>query len=63
MAAHTAGCGPSRGSLPFDWHATALSNEFAEPQVSSWRDALRHVWAPTLLIAGGSASTQQEPRP
>jgi 3-oxoadipate enol-lactonase len=44
------------GPLPFDWHATALSNEFTEPQVSSWRDALRRIQAPTLLIAGGPAS-------
>jgi 3-oxoadipate enol-lactonase len=42
--------------LPFDWEATALSNEFTEPQVSSWRDSLRRVQAPTLLVAGGPAS-------
>jgi 3-oxoadipate enol-lactonase len=44
------------GPLPFDWEATALSNEFTDPQVSSWRDSLRHVHAPALLIAGGPAS-------
>lgn len=44
------------GPLSFDWDATALSNEFTDPQVSSWRDSLRHVQAPTLLIAGGPAS-------
>lgn len=44
------------GVLPFDWAATALSNEFADPQVTSWRDSLRHVRAPALLIAGGPAS-------
>jgi len=42
--------------LPFDWEATALSNEFTDPQVSSWRDSLRQVRAPALLIAGGPAS-------
>lgn len=44
------------GTLPFDWDATALSNEFTEPQVSSWRESLRHIQAPTLLVAGGPAS-------
>jgi pimeloyl-ACP methyl ester carboxylesterase len=44
------------GPLPFDWDATALSNEFTDPQVSSWRDSLRHIQAPALLIAGGPAS-------
>jgi pimeloyl-ACP methyl ester carboxylesterase len=44
------------GTLPFDWDATALSNEFTDPKVSSWRDSLRQVQAPTLLIAGGPAS-------
>ena len=44
------------GVLPFDWAATTLSNEFADPQVISWRDSLRHVQAPVLLIAGGPAS-------
>jgi 3-oxoadipate enol-lactonase len=44
------------GPLPFDWDATALSNEFTDPQVSSWRDSLRHIRAPALLIAGGPAS-------
>jgi 3-oxoadipate enol-lactonase len=42
--------------LPFDWEATALSNEFTSPQVGSWRTALRQVRAPALLIAGGPAS-------
>ena len=31
------------GPLPFDWDVTALSNEFTDPQVSSWRDSLRRV--------------------
>ncbi len=44
------------GPLPFDWAAMALSNEFTEPQVGSWRDSLRDVRAPALLIAGGGAS-------
>jgi pimeloyl-ACP methyl ester carboxylesterase len=44
------------GPLPFDWDVTALSNELTDPQVSSWRDSLRHIQAPTLLIAGGPAS-------
>jgi 3-oxoadipate enol-lactonase len=44
------------GPLPFDWDATALSNEFTDPQVSSWRDSIRHVQAPALLIAGGPTS-------
>ena len=44
------------GSLAFDWDATALSNEFTEPQVSSWRDSLRNIKAQALLIAGGPAS-------
>lgn len=44
------------GPPPFDWDATALSNEFADPQVGSWRDSLRQVRAPALLIAGGPAS-------
>jgi len=44
------------GPLPFDWDATALSNEFTDPQVSSWRESLRHIQAPALLIAGGPAS-------
>jgi 3-oxoadipate enol-lactonase len=44
------------GPLPFDWDATELSNEFTDPRVSSWRDSLRHIRAPALLIAGGPAS-------
>jgi pimeloyl-ACP methyl ester carboxylesterase len=44
------------GPLPFDWDVTALSNEFTTPQADSWRDSLRHIQAPALLIAGGPAS-------
>ena len=44
------------GPLPFDWDVTALSNEFTEPQVSSWRDSLRQIQAPALIVAGGPAS-------
>ncbi len=35
---------------------TALSNEFTDPQASAWRDELRLIQAPALLIAGGPAS-------
>ncbi|MGH3155866.1 MAG: alpha/beta fold hydrolase [Streptosporangiaceae bacterium] len=42
--------------LPFDWDVTALSNEFTDPQVSCWRDSLRRIQAPALLVAGGPAS-------
>jgi pimeloyl-ACP methyl ester carboxylesterase len=44
------------GPLPFDWDATALSNEFTVPQVDAWRDALRDIRARTLIIAGGPDS-------
>ena len=44
------------GPLPFDWDVTALTNEFTNPQVSSWRDELRRIQAPALLVAGGPAS-------
>jgi 3-oxoadipate enol-lactonase len=44
------------GPLSFDWGATALSNEFTAAQVSPWRDSLRRIQAPALLIAGGPAS-------
>jgi 3-oxoadipate enol-lactonase len=44
------------GPLPFDWAATALSNDFTSPQAGSWRDELRRIQAPALLIAGGPAS-------
>jgi 3-oxoadipate enol-lactonase len=44
------------GDLPFDWDATALSNEFTGPRVDSWRGALGQVQAETLLVAGGPAS-------
>jgi pimeloyl-ACP methyl ester carboxylesterase len=44
------------GPLPFDWDVTALSNEFTDPQASAWRDELRRIQAPALLIAGGPAS-------
>lgn len=42
--------------LSFDWDATALSNEFSDPQVSSWRESLQRIQAPALLIVGGPAS-------
>ena len=42
--------------VSFDWNATALSNEFTEPQVEAWRDSLRHIRARALLVAGGQAS-------
>lgn len=44
------------GPLPFDWDATELGNEFTDPRVSSWRDSLRDIQAPALLIAGGPDS-------
>jgi 3-oxoadipate enol-lactonase len=44
------------GPLPFDWDATALSNEFTAPQVTSWRDELRGIQVPALIVAGGPAS-------
>jgi 3-oxoadipate enol-lactonase len=44
------------GPQPFDWAATELGNEFTDPQVSSWRDSLRDIQAPALLIAGGPDS-------
>jgi 3-oxoadipate enol-lactonase len=44
------------GPLPFDWDVTALSNEFIDPQASSWREELRRIQARALLIAGGPAS-------
>ena len=44
------------GPLAFDWPATALSNEFTDPQVSSWRASLPLVQAPALLVAGGPDS-------
>jgi 3-oxoadipate enol-lactonase len=50
------------GRLPFDWDVTALSNEFTDPQVSSWRDELRWIQAPALLIAGGPASHVDQDR-
>jgi len=44
------------GTLPFDWDVTAMSNQFTSPRVGSWRDELRRIQAPALLIAGGPAS-------
>jgi pimeloyl-ACP methyl ester carboxylesterase len=44
------------GALPFDWGVTALSNQFTDPRVSSWRDELRWIQARTLVVAGGPAS-------
>jgi pimeloyl-ACP methyl ester carboxylesterase len=44
------------GPLPFDWEATALSNEFTAPQVDAWRDSLRSIQAPALIVAGGPDS-------
>ncbi len=42
--------------IPFDWDATALSNEFTDRQVSSWRESLQNIQALALIIAGGPAS-------
>jgi 3-oxoadipate enol-lactonase len=44
------------GPLPFDWAATALSNDFTSAQAGSWRDELRRIQAAALVIAGGPAS-------
>jgi pimeloyl-ACP methyl ester carboxylesterase len=44
------------GPLLFDWDVTALSNDFTDPQASSWRDELHQIQATALLIAGGPAS-------
>lgn len=44
------------GPLPFDWDVMALGNEFTDPQARSWRDELRRIRAPVLLVAGGPAS-------
>jgi pimeloyl-ACP methyl ester carboxylesterase len=41
---------------PFDWDVTGLSNEFTEPRVRSWRDSLRRIKAPALIVAGGPDS-------
>jgi 3-oxoadipate enol-lactonase len=50
------------GPLSFDWDATALSNEFAEPRVSSWRSSLPRITADTLIVAGGPASHVNQDR-
>ena len=44
------------GPLSFDWDATALSNDLAEPRVSSWRSSLPGITAATLIVAGGPTS-------
>jgi len=45
------------GPLPFDWDVTALSNEFTgNPRLAAWRDELRRIAAPALIVAGGPAS-------
>jgi pimeloyl-ACP methyl ester carboxylesterase len=44
------------GSFPFDWAATALSNQFTDPPASSWREDLRLIQSPALLVAGGQES-------
>ena len=38
-----------------DWDATALSDELTDPP-SAWRDSLREIKVPALLIAGGPGS-------
>jgi 3-oxoadipate enol-lactonase len=48
--------------LPFDWDVTALSNEFTEPRASSWRDSLRRIQAPALIVAGGPGSHLDQSR-
>jgi pimeloyl-ACP methyl ester carboxylesterase len=48
--------GRADGPRAFDWDVTGLSNEFTEPQVSSWRSSLPRISAKTLIVAGGDAS-------
>jgi 3-oxoadipate enol-lactonase len=48
--------GESQHPPSFDWHATALRNEFVTPQVNGWRKALLRIQARTLIIAGGTTS-------
>jgi pimeloyl-ACP methyl ester carboxylesterase len=47
---------------PFDWGVTELSNQFTEPQVSAWRDSLRRIQAPALIVAGGPGSHLEQSR-
>jgi 3-oxoadipate enol-lactonase len=47
---------PGGSPLSFDWDVTALSNQFTDPRASSWRDEMRLIQAPALLIAGGQES-------
>lgn len=49
------------GQLSFDWGVTALSNEFTDPPVA-WREALRHIESPALLVAGGPSSHVDQDR-
>lgn len=44
------------GLLPFDWAAMPLSNQFTDALTSSWREELRLIQSPALLIAGGQES-------
>lgn len=39
------GQGESQHPPSFDWHATALRNEFVTPQVNGWRKALLRILA------------------
>ena len=48
------------GPLPFDWDVTALGNQFTDPAAGSWRQELHRIRAPTLLVAGGPASHDQQ---
>jgi 3-oxoadipate enol-lactonase len=48
--------------VPFDWDVTALSNEFTDPQAGGWRESLRRIQAPALIVAGGPASHVNQDR-
>lgn len=48
--------------LPFDWDVTELSNEFTDPRASAWRDSLRQIRAPALIVAGGPDSHLDQSR-
>ncbi|MCZ2525788.1 alpha/beta fold hydrolase [Streptomyces sp. NPDC059506] len=44
------------GELPFDWPVVpAIKDQLRNPD-PSWRDALKKITAPTLVVAGGAAS-------
>jgi 3-oxoadipate enol-lactonase len=44
------------GALPFDWQALVSVNDELRDPDSSWWEGLARISAPTLMVAGGSAS-------